>query len=222
MEKLMIPVTDAAVAKFEAKKGLVKLSEKAELLASPQQDGAVLAKISRPAMLNTEAATKGFYRVELEKDRFAFVRAQDARDARGKATPSKDVMTYVARRSPPDIRLDVDATQGGLVANGDKFTLSGEVNDVTGLLDMYVLVNDQKVYFQGVDPKAKDGEPRKLKFSTEFNLKEGNNSVLVVARESPEFASRRTLVIRRRPAEVAQKVATPAPATAKPAKSATP
>ena len=222
MEKLMIPVTDAAVAKFEAKKGLVKLSEKAELLASPQQDGAVLAKISRPAMLTTDASTKGFYRVELEKDRFAFVRAQDARDARGKATPSKDVMTYVARRSPPDIRLDVDATQGGLVANGDKFTLSGEVNDVTGLLDMYVLVNDQKVYFQGVDPKAKDGEPRKLKFSTEFNLKEGNNSVLVVARESPEFASRRTLVIRRRPAEVAQKVATPAPATAKPAKSATP
>jgi carboxyl-terminal processing protease len=70
-----------------------------------------------------------------------------------------------------------------------------------------------------VDP-TKGNEPRKMKFSTEFNLKEGNNSILVVARESTEFASRRTLVIRRRPAEVAQKVATPAPA--KPAKSATP
>ena len=83
-----------------------------------------------------------------------------------------------------------------------------------------MLVNDQKVYFQGVDTKAKAGEPHKLKFSTEFSLKEGNNSVLVVARESTDFASRRTLVIRRRPAEVAQKV-TPASAT-KPAKSATP
>ncbi len=222
MEKLQLPVTDAPVAKFEPKKGLVKLSEKAELLASPQQDGAVLAKLARPVMLNTEAATKGFYRVELEKDRFAFVRAQDARDARGKPSPAKDI-SFVARRSPPDIRLDVDATQGGLVANGDKFTLSGEVSDVTGLLDMYVLVNDQKVYFQGVDANSKQGEPRKLKFSTEFSLKEGNNSVLVVARESTEFASRRTLVIRRRPAEVAQKVTPPAAATAtKPTKSATP
>jgi carboxyl-terminal processing protease len=81
---------------------------------------------------------------------------------------------------------------------------------------MYVLVNDQKVYFQGVDPKGE--EPRKLKFSTELTLKEGNNNVLVVARESPEFASRRTLVIRRRPAEMAQKLATPVPAATKPAK----
>ena len=111
-----------------------------------------------------------------------------------------------ARRSPPDIRLDVDAAQGGLVANGDKFTLSGEVNDVTGLLDMYVLVNDQKVFFKGVDPKA---DPHQVKFTTEFPLKEGNNSVLVVAREDAEFASRKTLVIRRRPPAVAEKVATP-------------
>ncbi len=222
MEKLQLPVTDAPVAKFEPKKGLVKLSEKAELLASPQQDGVVLAKLSRPVLLNTEASAKGFYRVELDKDRFAFVRAQDARDARGKPSPAKDI-SFVARRSPPDIKLDVDASQGGLVANGDKFTLSGEVSDVTGLLDMYVLVNDQKVYFQGVDANAKQGEPRKLKFTTEFSLKEGNNSVLVVARESTEFASRRTLVIRRRPAEVAQKVTPPAAATAtKPTKSAAP
>ncbi|KFA93544.1 MXAN_5808 family serine peptidase [Archangium violaceum] len=219
MEKLELPVSDAPVAKFEPKKGLVKVSEKAALLASPEQGAQVLARLSRPAVLNTEAATKGYYRVELDKDRFAFVSTEDARDTRGKATAPQG-LSYVARRSPPEIKLDVDLAQGGLVANGEKYTLSGEVDDAQGLLDMYVLVNDQKVYFQGVDPKAKGGEPQKLKFSTEFSLKEGNNSVLVVARESTDFASRRTLVIRRRPAEVAQKV-TPATAS-KPAKSATP
>ena len=55
---------------------------------------------------------------------------------------------------------------------------------------MYVLVNDQKVYFQAVDP-PRASEPRKLKFTTDFALKEGNNNVLVVAREMPDFASRR-------------------------------
>jgi len=220
MEKLELPVTDAPVAKLEPKKGLVKVSEKAALLASPEQGATVVARLSRPAVLATDAATKGYYRVELDKDRFAFVSAEDARDTRGKAAAPQG-LTYVARRSPPEIKLDVDLAQGGLVANGEKYTLSGEVDDAQGLLDMYVLVNDQKVYFQGVDAKAKaGGEPQKLKFSTEFSLKEGNNSVLVVARESTDFASRRTLVIRRRPAEVAQKV-TPASAN-KPAKSATP
>jgi carboxyl-terminal processing protease len=33
----------------------------------------------------------------------------------------------------------------------------------------------------------------------------------VVAREDPDFASRKTLVVRRRPAEVAQKLAVPTP-----------
>ena len=61
---------------------------------------------------------------------------------------------------------------------------------------MYVLVNDQKVFFKGVDPKV---DPHQLKFTTDFPLKEGNNNVLVVAREDAEFASRKTLVIRRRP-----------------------
>ncbi|HSP77669.1 MAG TPA: peptidase S41, partial [Myxococcaceae bacterium] len=105
-----------------------------------------------------------------------------------------------------------DSSQGGLVASGDRYTLSGEVVDAQGLLDVYVLVNDQKVYFKGVEPAG--DEPRKLKFSTNFTLKEGNNSVLVVARESPEYASRRTLVIRRRPEALAQKLAAPVPATA--------
>ncbi|HZI07552.1 MAG TPA: peptidase S41, partial [Archangium sp.] len=219
MEKLELPVSEGAVAKFEPKKGLVKVAEKAELLASPDAGAPVVARLSRPAVLNTDGVTKGFYRVELDKDRFAFVSTEAARDTKGKATAPQG-LTYVARRSPPEIKLDVDLAQGGLVANGEKYTLSGEVDDAQGLLDMYVLVNDQKVYFQGVDTKAKAGEPQKLKFSTEFSLKEGNNSVLVVARESTDFASRRTLVIRRRPAEVAQKVA-PASAT-KPPKSATP
>jgi carboxyl-terminal processing protease len=74
---------------------------------------------------------------------------------------------------------------------------------------VYVLVNDQKVYFKAVDPRGE--EPKKLKFTTDFALKEGNNNILVVARESPDFASRKTLVIRRRPEAVAQKLATPTP-----------
>jgi carboxyl-terminal processing protease len=212
-EKLVLPVTDAPVAKLEPKKGLLKLGEKTELLASARADAQPVARLDKGAVLHAEAATKGFYRVKLDDERFAFVRAEDTREVRkGKATPAQE-LTYVARRSPPEIRLDVDTSLGGLVANGDRYTLSGEVLNVQGLLDVYVLVNDQKVYFKGMEPTG--GEPRKLKFSTEFSLKEGNNNVLVVARESTEYASRRTLVIRRRSEALAQKLALPqVPATA--------
>jgi carboxyl-terminal processing protease len=67
------------------------------------------------------------------------------------------------------------------------------------------MVNDQKVFFRGASPE----DNGKLKFSTEFSLKEGNNLVTVIARESADFASRKSIVIRRRPAAVAQKAGEP-------------
>jgi carboxyl-terminal processing protease len=65
-----------------------------------------------------------------------------------------------------------------------------------------VLVNDQKVFFRASDP-ADEG---KMKFTTDFTLKEGNNYVTVFARESQEFLGRKTVLVRRRPVAVAQKM----------------
>ena len=103
--------------------------------------------------------------------------------------------------------MNVDPTQGGTVVDTERFTLSSVVSDPQ-LLDVFVLVNDQKVFFRG--RTADDGD--KVKFTTDFALKEGNNLVTIVARESQDFASRKSVVIRRRPITVAQK-ATPTLAT---------
>lgn len=212
-DKLSIPVEaeGAAPVAFESRKGTVKLNEKAELLASADANGRVLARLPKGAVFNELARGSAVARVEWEKDRFAFVRLADIRDAKGtKAAPQKDA-TYVSMRSPPDISLSVDPSQGGVVADTERFTLSGVVAD-PALLDVYVLVNDQKVFFRS----RESGDDARLKFTTDFALREGNNLVTVVARESADFASRKTVVIRRRPAAVAQKVSPVAPVKAKP------
>jgi len=91
------------------------------------------------------------------------------------------------------------------VAQGDRYTLTGTVTEPKGLLDMFVLVNDQKVFFRTSDsPK---NEPTKLKFTTDFPLKDGSNAVVVVARQTQDFSSRKVLILRRRPADVAQSLA---------------
>jgi len=206
-EKLELPVLDAPALTLEPTKSVVKLSEKTELLGSPQPDARRVARVGAQALVPAVAVGKGFYKVDLGEERTAFVRTADAREMKGaKATPIKklDLLTNL---SPPDIRLDVDASQGGVLATGERFTLSGTVTDPDGLLDVYVLVNDQKVYFKAVDPKGE--EPKKLKFTTDFALKEGNNSILVVAREDPDFQSYESLIVRRRPEAVAQKLTGP-------------
>jgi carboxyl-terminal processing protease len=211
-DKLMIPVAaeGAPVAAFDTRKGTVKLGEKTELFASAEGGARVLAKLPKGAVLNELGRNAQFVRVELAPERFAFVRAADAKDGRGQKAQAP-AFAWQYFREPPAIALSVDTAQGGLVAEGERYTLSGVVTDPS-LIDMYVLVNDQKVFFKGAAP-ADEG---KLKFTTEFALKEGNNLITVVARESADFAGRKTIVVRRRPAAVAAKLPAEAPTQAKP------
>jgi len=200
-DKLVIPVASekSTPVALEAHKGVVKLAEKTELLAEADPGGRVVARLPKGATVNELARGSAVARVEWDKDRFAFVRLADLKDAKGqKAAPVKDV-AFQSLRHPPDIALSIDPAQGGTVADTERFTLSAVVTDPQ-LLDVYVLVNDQKVFFKG------HGDEPKLKLTTDFALKEGNNLVTVVARESQDFAARKTVVIRRRPAAVAQKL----------------
>jgi carboxyl-terminal processing protease len=212
-DKLQFPVgaDGQAPLAMEPHKGTVRVAEKADLLGSADARGPVIARLPKGAVLTEQARGSSMVRVELEKDRFAFVRLQDVKDARGaKPALPKDIDWRPGRR-PAQISLNIDSAQGGTVVDAERFALSAVVNDPT-LLDTMVLVNDQKVFFRGKTPE--DGD--KVKFSTEFSLKEGNNYVSVIARDSADYATRKTVVIRRRPPAVAQKLGATPPTEAKP------
>jgi carboxyl-terminal processing protease len=202
-ERLNLPLSDHPYP-VEARKGNVRLESGAPVLAGPDDRAPVMARVKKAGVLPVLARVNGLTKVETEKGRFGFVRASDAHDARNAKAAAPELIA-APYREPPQIVLQVDQSQGGVVAPADRFTLSGTVSEPKGLLDMYVLVNDQKVFFRTSDsPK---NEPTKLKFSTDFPLKEGANSVMVVARQTQDFVSRKVLIIRRRPAAVAQALA---------------
>jgi carboxyl-terminal processing protease len=210
-DKLVVPIAqEPAVALEPRRQTIVRVSDRSELFAAADLKRPLL-KLPKGALMSELARGSSAARVDLGEGRFAFARLADLKDAKGqKAAPPKEI-DWVAGRTPAQISLNVDPSQGGAVVDTEKFALSGVVTDHS-LLDVFVLVNDQKVFFRSHAPD--DGD--RLKFSTELTLKEGNNLVTVVARESQDFASRKTVVIRRRPpAAVAQKTV-PDKAEAKP------
>ncbi len=209
-DKLSIPVAaDGAPAiALEPAKQVIRLADKTEVLASADPKGRVIARLPKGAVVQQLAKGSTMARIEWgDKDRFAFVKLADVRDAKGAKVAAPSGTETLPFRAPAQITMNVDPTQGGTVVDTERFTLSSVVSDPQ-LLDVFVLVNDQKVFFRG--RAADDGD--KIKFTTDFALKEGNNLVTIVARESQDFASRKSVVIRRRPITVAQK-ATPTLAT---------
>ncbi len=204
-DKIMIPVSPegAPSPAFEPSKTISRLADKAEIFASADGKRS-LARLPKGAVVTEIARGGNMARIEWEKDRFVFAKLADLRDAKGQKPAAPKDAVWNEFRTPAQISMNVDPTQGGAVVDGEKFTLSSVVNDPQ-LLDVFVLVNDQKVFFKGAQPD----DNGKVKFSTEFSLKEGNNLVTVVARESQDYASRKSVVIRRRPAAVAQKATEP-------------
>ena len=200
-DKLMIPVVPEGTPSvaFEPSKAVSRLADKAEIFASV--DGKrPLARLPKGAVVTELARGGTMARVEWEKDRFVFAHLSDVREAKGQKPAAAKDPEWSHFRAPAQISMNVDPSLGGAVVDGEKFTLSSVVAD-SQLIDVFVMVNDQKVFFRGATPE----DAGKLKFSTEFSLKEGNNLVTVIARESQDFASRKSVVIRRRPAAVAQK-----------------
>jgi carboxyl-terminal processing protease len=202
-EKVEIPVAPPAPSRQPATGAVKVVALFTPVRSGASASSAPLAEAARGAMLPVTARIGNLYKVEWEKGRFGFVSAEDVQPAKGKR---EGTVTRVWQREPPRIALSPDPSKGATVVDGDKLHLAGMASIPAGspstkLRDVFIFVNDQKVFFKVV-PEGKAGD---IQFAADVPLKPGNNMVTVVAREDEEFQSRRSLIVHRRePAEVAQ------------------
>ena len=72
--------------------------------------------------------------------------------------------------------------------------ITGTASDSERLLDTFIFVGSRKLYYKS----NRDGaDPKKAEFSFEAPLRPGVNVITVVARETPDTTTRRTLVVRK-------------------------
>jgi len=79
--------------------------------------------------------------------------------------------------------------------------LKGEVRDDKALRDMFIFVNDRKVFYRSLaDEKVHVDGQYKVSLDIPVPLEEGTNNVAVVVRESDDVMSRKLVGIYRRAA----------------------
>lgn len=142
-----------------------------------------LADIKPGTQLRTSKMIAGFARVQLAKDVFGFVDAKRLRLLSGKAEDLKGDPKGVeyAYVTAPVIAYDLD--DPFQVVKADSLTIKGETNNPDKMKDVYIFCGDQKVLYQ----RAKDSNT--LPFVATLPLKNGNNRVTIVARNSQKITS---------------------------------
>jgi carboxyl-terminal processing protease len=213
MDEFISEKVDWPVAKDEPAVAPSKAALRVDAAEAVLRTGAApsawpIATAKRGVVLAADARVGEFWRVEWHKGRFAFVADADVKLAK---VPRSGAATEAWQREPPRIVITPDPMKGAPVVEGDSFRLQGtaslppSLEPTARLRDVFVFVNDQKVFFKVVPESAAAAS---LDFQADLPLKPGNNVVTVVAREDDEFQTRRSVVIYRRPpAEVAQDAA---------------
>ncbi len=194
----------ASPNKRVAKKGSVATRRDAVVFAGAGSNE-VLGTVEKGARFEALAKTAGFTQVKLMEGATGWIKSADLQSS-GKPKAAAKV-AYAPLRRPPSIALVDDL--GGSILDRETVKLEGTIT-ARKLRDMYVLVNDEKVFFKG-GPKAKAEAAAEAKdwiapndaavtmpFEVDLALEEGLNKVLVVARLDEKVITYRSLFVSRR------------------------
>jgi carboxyl-terminal processing protease len=204
-------------------RGGVTMKKDSMIYAAADAKSEIIGVASKGTKLSHSARIGELLRVDLEEETFGWVLAEDARmTGKPKGFPTAKQLVYQTKRRAPTIKLDTEL--GESVVESEGITLSGTING-RELRDMYVLLNDKKVFFASgpnsvgpgettVTVEKPEGEkavwtaPNEsaavLPFKVDLRLKEGSNRVLIVARLDEKVISYRTLYVSRRAARAAE------------------
>lgn len=184
-EKLQLPVTRQGLAITPAS-GPATVSEATPVRGQPAMAARVVGDLAKGSTVEKLGIFGDFTKVKLDGDRFGFVDSRALEDGTG----GKLAFSPALSRSPPLLEVKPAA----LATRGDKVVIEGVATDGDRVLDTFIFVGANKVFYQS---NRKGTDPRRLGFRFEASLQPGMNVVTVVARESEDIATRYTMVVRR-------------------------
>ena len=215
-DKLSFPIAQPQEA--QGATGVVQVStDKADILGSATKDAQPVASAQKGATFKVTGVSGGFYRIELEQGRPAFIAMTQAQKSSGEAVKTAQ-FTPTWQVSPPQL----DLKSAPLVVDAGTFHLQGAAKDERKVADVFVFVSNRtakidrrKVYYRS---NRKGATPMQMGFDADIPLWPGANVVTVVARENTQVQSQETLVVERTGPAVAQasKPAATPPSTTQP------
>lgn len=188
-QKISVPIAREPVA-VTAATGALQFAAEAELREAPLASARVVLRAASGSGFPITAQSGEYVRLDVGGGRPAWVLRSAGSAGRPAVAPQRP-LTYVLHNSPPMIESEsaVDTA-----VRGASLTLRGAITDENRVLDMYVFVGSEKVFYQS----NRDASDRhRLAFEAALPLRPGTNIVAVVAREDDDVVARRVYVIRR-------------------------
>ena len=151
-------------------------------------DAPVIAKSPAQTVLRAIGEVGEFTKVEMAPAQFAYLPTKHLSDT--KQASKANALKELVNRAPPELDIQVPS----LATRSHKMELTAIATDMDGVADAYVYHGNKKVLFRS-NRAAKD--PTQLELKIPLELNPGLNIVTVIARQSDDVTTIRSIVVRR-------------------------
>ena len=179
--------------KVQKVRGVVESKLDVTVFGGASPKSSPIGTLKAGARVRATLKAGGFTRVVLGKDVYGFVDSNALKSA--KKLRKKIGFQKLPGQEPPRIGLSLPR----LVTEDTALNLEIRVSDRDSLRDMYIFVNEQKVFFTKLTDavRGKDGETVVLR--PRIPLQEGTNEIGLIVRESDTLMGRRSFAVYRKP-----------------------
>ena len=209
-EELEIPVQPDGPRYKPASGACTATAEGVKVRAGASETTPAIAQLRNGRSLPVIGSKDGWLRVDLGGGSHGWVDARTVRqhDARPPPKPPQALNRVFELRSAPIVQLD-PSTLSNRVINGSRARIVGEVVDDQQVKDVYIyvqhrtgkLVKSRKLTYQSNENLQRS--PTRLPFRLDVDLKEGMNTVVIVARDQDRLTAMKRLRLLRLPAAYA-------------------
>jgi len=195
-----------AIAPSKVKKTLKVTNSWSWLYSGASLDTKPIAKVSKSEILQAVNQLGPFYQVRLPRKAlgkrhhakskskkadkyhwYGWIAAHEVTEAKKEKPLAKSTFKFKWQFETPTIQLD--AKHQPLLHTKEKYTVKGRVQNNVMLKDMYILVNNEKVYYKKLRYFSKHA------FKVPVKLKKGRNRITIIAREAVGFANQLSLTV---------------------------
>ncbi len=185
-EKVTIPIVKGGL-RVEAAQGLARADRRVRVLPQPLNTAVSVGALESGSVVKRLGTFGEFTKVSLGEGRFGFVPSAGLESGSGVESPNFEPLMV---HSPPL----VDVAPASLATRDSTVLIKGTAKDTDRVLDTYIFVGAQKVFYQS---NRKGTDATRMEFEKSVELQPGINVITVVSRENEDVASAQTMVVRR-------------------------
>ena len=195
-----LPVYQQSKVRKQVRGLKARTKEPVPIFSGADASSAVIAYLVPGKVLRSDAVLRdGWRRVMLPKKRIAFVAPKSVRVFRAKGYSKRASALRMAKgRAAPSFSLQ----EYKPIVSTDVLRFKGIVQNDRPVQDVYVFVNDHKVFYRAYPKKGKASGAVRVPVDVVLPLDEGANVISVVVRENDEFVGRKVVGILRQKSSI--------------------